>query len=81
MTTADEVRRELEPYRNSDFARMYWECGQGDLMYHLTDIGRRCTFDGLDDFDRVGDRLHAESWRAYAAPGRRPVSSRPRLLP
>ena len=69
MTTADEVRRELEPYRNSDFARMYWECGQGDLMYHLTEIGRRCTFDGLDDFDRVGDRLHAESWRAYAAQG------------
>ncbi len=69
MTTADEVRRELEPYRDTDFARMYWECGQGDLMYNLTNIGRRCTFDGLDDFDRVGDRLHAESWRAFAAQG------------
>ena len=48
---------------------MYWECGQGDLMYNLTNVGRRSTFDGLDDFDRVGDRLHAESWRAFAAQG------------
>ena len=73
MTTADEVRRELEPYRDTDFSRMYWECGQGDLMYNLTNIGRRCTFDGLDDFDRVGDRLHAESWRAFAAQGIDPL--------
>ncbi|MCY3911906.1 MAG: family 10 glycosylhydrolase [Chloroflexi bacterium] len=73
MTTADEVRRELEPYRDTDFSRMYWECGQGDLMYNLTNIGRRCTFDGLDDFDRVGDRLHAESWRSFAAQGIDPL--------
>ncbi len=72
LTTADGIRRELEPYRDTDFSRMYWECGQGDLMYNLTNVGRRCTFDGLDDFDRVGDRLHAESWRAFAAQGADP---------
>jgi len=69
LTTADQIRREIEPYRDTDFSRMYWECGIGDLMFHFTKVGRSPTFDGLADFDRVGDRMHAESWREFAAQG------------
>ena len=68
-TTAEEIRREIEPYRDSDFARIYWECGTGDEAYFLSEVGRVPTFENIGDFERPGDRLHAESWRAFRAQG------------
>ncbi len=65
LTDATGIQRELEPYRHTDFSRMYWEAGEGDMAYYLSKIARVCTFDEAEDFARVGDRLHAESWRAY----------------
>ena len=65
LTTAEEVRREVDQYRESDFSRIYWEAGGGDLMSYFTSIGRLHTLDGVDDFGRRGDRLHAESWRVF----------------
>ena len=62
-TTAEEIRREIEPYRNTDFARIYWEAGGGDGLNYFTRIGRTSAFDGLDDFDQPLYRLQAESWR------------------
>ena len=68
-TTADEIKREIEPYRDTDFSRMYWESGAGDLMRYFTKIGRTATADGVEMFPRVGDRLLAESWRSYHEQG------------
>ena len=65
LTDAEGIRREIEPYRHTDFARMYWEAGEGDISYYFSKIARWCTFDEAEDFARVGDRLHAESWRAF----------------
>ena len=67
-TTAEEIRRHLEPYRNSDIARLYWECGMGDVAYYLSKIARIPTYDGLTTFGPVQThnyRLGAESWRAF----------------
>lgn len=63
LRTTREIQREIEPYRNTDFSRLYWEVGRGDLMFAHTEIGREATFDGLSDFGRVFDRLHVESRR------------------
>ena len=63
LTGAADIQREIEPYRHTDFSRLYWECGAGDLMFYFTKIGRMPTHDGLDDFGRQSDRFNAESWR------------------
>ena len=63
--TEEAVRNEIEPYRHTDFSRLYWECGAGDTMFYLGQAGRLPTCDGVEDFDRQGDRLHAETWRSF----------------
>ena len=68
-TTAEEIRREIEPYRDSDFSRMYWESGSGDLLHYPTKIGRTPDVPEIAEFGRVGDRLVAESWRSYLEQG------------
>ena len=73
LTNSADVRREIEPYHESDFSRMYWEAGGGDLLAYSSAIGRRHTLDGLEDYGRRGDRMHAESWRVFPRGGRRPV--------
>ncbi len=72
-TSAAEIRREVEPYRHTDFSRLYWECGSGDLMNYFTKIGRIPSHDGLDDFPRQGDRFNAESWRILRDKGIDPL--------
>lgn len=71
--TEEVVRRELEPFRDSDFSRIYWEAGQGDLLYYHSRIGRMPTADGVTDFARVGDRLHVENWRKCRETGLEPI--------
>ena len=71
--TEEVIRRDLEPFRDSDFSRLYWEGGQGDLLYYHSRIGRMPTADGLTDFARVGDRLHVENWRACRESGLEPL--------
>ncbi len=69
LTSADDVRREIEQYHESDFSRMYWEAGGGDQLAYFSAIGRRHTLDGLEDYGRRGDRMHAESWRVFREEG------------
>lgn len=69
----EELRREVEPYRNTDFSRLYWEMGAGDILYHLGEKGRLPTCDRREDFERQGDRLHAESWRFFRDQGIDPL--------
>jgi hypothetical protein len=62
-TTEAEIRRELEPFRDTDFQRIYWEGGAGDWMFYPTKIGLMATEEWMDDPYRVGDRLAKESWQ------------------
>jgi hypothetical protein len=68
-TTVAEIHRELEPFRDTDFSRIYWEGGAGDRMYYPTKRGLRTTDDWVEDGYRVGDRLAAESWRELRKKG------------
>ncbi|MFN7922676.1 MAG: family 10 glycosylhydrolase [Bryobacteraceae bacterium] len=68
-TSADDIRRELEPFRETDFARIYWEGGMGDRMYLPTKKGVPATDHWIEDPYRVGDRLAAESWQALKQKG------------
>ena len=68
-TTKAEIRREIEPFRNTDFARIYWEAGGGDRMYYPTRIGLICTDHWIEDPFRVGDRLASESWQVLRKKG------------
>ncbi len=68
LTTPEHVRREIEPYRDTDFSRIYWEAGGGDQTSYFSQIGRMYTLD-LADFGRRGDRLHVESWREFQGQG------------
>jgi hypothetical protein len=47
--------------------------GAGDLLFHLGQQGRLPTCDGRDDFERQGDRLHAEAWRYFRDTGIDPL--------
>ncbi len=68
-TDPEGIQRHIEFFRNSDFSRLYWECGMGDLLYYLGKAGRLPTLEGLDDFAHQGDRLHRESWQALQRKG------------
>ena len=59
----DEVARELEPYRDTDFARMYWEGAMGDVIGFPGTTGRRGTFDNVGQFSFVVERLIIENER------------------
>ncbi len=64
-TSEAEIRRELEPFRDTDFARIYWEAGMGDRMFYPTRRGLTPVDDWTDDPYRTGDRLAEETWRAW----------------
>ena len=68
-TTAEEIRRHVEPYRDSDISRLYWESGMGDLLHYLSRIGRIPTYDGLEDYVTSTYRYGAESWRSFRDQG------------
>lgn len=73
VTTPEDIRREIEPYRHTDFSRLYWEAGMGDMTYYLSQIGRTLTCDGVEDFQYIGERLHAEAWRTLRKEGIDPL--------
>ena len=68
-TTAEVMRRELECFRGTDFSRIYWETGSGDILKYFSKLGRLGTYDDQGDFGRRGDRMHAESWRSLIRDG------------
>lgn len=44
-TTKEDIQREIEPFRNTDFFRLEWEAGMGDVTYYPSKIGRYFTLD------------------------------------
>jgi hypothetical protein len=67
--SANDIRRQLEPYRNTDFSRMYWEAGMGDLTYYPSKIGTLFTLAWKKDFDQECDRLMGETYAGFQARG------------
>ena len=67
--TVDAIREELESYRDSDFDRIHWEMGSGDLMNYPSRIGR--TLDQIEppDYGRKWDRYQHEGWNRLVAAG------------
>ena len=69
-TTAEAIRRQIEPYRDTDFSRIYWEVGSGDTLYYPSKVGRNWdTIDLPRDYGRMADRLRDEAWRIQRADG------------
>ena len=67
--TLDAIRQELESYRDSDFDRIHWELGSGDLMNYPSRIGR--TLDQIEppDYGRKWDRYLHEGWNRLITAG------------
>ncbi len=70
----------LDPLRNGDVARLYWETGMGDRVFYSSSIGRRPTEtrDHGDDPDnpfygRAYDGIESKTWRAYRKTGVEPL--------
>ena len=68
-TTAEELCRDIAPLEDSDFSRLYWEAGGGDMLQYSTKIGRMHTYEHVGDFSRPGERFVGESWRAFREQG------------
>ena len=70
--STEEILKYLEPLRNTDVARIYWEAGGGDRTLYFSAIGRDHA-SALEDspvfFPRVIDREWALTWQAYRQKG------------
>lgn len=64
-----EIHREIEPLRDSDFSRLYWEAGMGDRMYYPTQIGLMATDEWIEDPYRAGDLRAARTWQTWEKKG------------
>jgi hypothetical protein len=66
---ADAYRTQLEAYRGTDFARIYWEGAHGDVCHYPTSVGR--TWDEFADgtWPRAADRFVVEAWRQWREAG------------
>ena len=62
-TTAEEIRRHLEVYRDTDFSRIYWEASYGDKANYFSDIASVRPSVGWEHYDRPGIGEEERSWR------------------
>lgn len=67
--TADDVRRQIEPYRDTDFSRMYWEAGAGDVTNYPSKVGRQNTQAWMAEHYRLCDRLRSASVQDFQKEG------------
>ena len=68
-STEAEIKRELEPFRNTDFLRIYWEGGMGDLTMYPSQIGSMLTNEWMDMPYRVRDELVKETYQGFRNKG------------
>ena len=66
---ADAYRTQIEVYRATDVARIYWEGAHGDVCHYPTSVGR--TWDAVSggSWPRAGDGNVVETWRGWRAAG------------
>ena len=67
--TEHGIKSVLAPYRDTDFSRMYWEMGSGDLLSYNTDIGRKKHSVVVPDYARAWDRQRDEGARNLVEEG------------
>jgi len=72
FSSSADIRREIEPFRDTDFSRMYWEAGMGDVTYYPSKVGRLFTLDWMRDHYRLRDRLVGETYAEFQAKGQDP---------
>ena len=61
-TSREEIREEILPFRDADFAAMYWCSARADNCLYPTKVGTVMRTEHMD-FPRIGDRYVAESMR------------------
>ncbi len=66
---AEAYRTQLEAYRGTDFARIYWEGAHGDVCHYPTRVGRTWDAFAGGTWPRAGDRNVVETWRGWLAAG------------
>jgi hypothetical protein len=71
--TPEELCRQIEPFADSDFSRIYWEGAMGDLSYYFTTRNRTPEAPGREDFFNAFAREEATSWRRWRAMGVDPL--------
>ena len=69
FTAEADIRREIEPFRDTDFSRMYWEAGMGDVTYFPSKVGALTTFEWMKDHYRLRDRLVGQTYADFRAKG------------
>lgn len=67
--TPEEIRRELRPLVGTDYGRIYWEGGVGDLKFFPAKTGFIPTHDVIEDPCSVHDCLSMDAWRAMLRKG------------
>ncbi len=67
--TKADVQRQLEPYRDTDFSRIYWEAGAGDVTNFPSKVGRLNTFGWMNEHYRLCDRLASETMQGFQKQG------------
>jgi hypothetical protein len=74
-TTREEILEEVEPFRDTDFHKLLWGIGGGSSVLYLSDVGELADVDEVDDFQRIGDRHAAESFRTLKKKGVDPLKT------
>ena len=74
-TTREEILEEVEPFRGTDFHKLLWGIGGGSAALFLSEIGELSECGAVDDFQRIGDRHAAESFRALKRQGIDPLGT------
>ena len=71
-TTKEDILEMVEPYRNTDFKKLFWEVGNGHATL-VGDSSSKAFGEGIEDFPRIGDRFTAESFSILASKGIDPL--------
>ena len=67
--TPEEIRRELRPLVGTDYSRIYWEGGAGDVLFFPSRTGLSPEHDQVKDPFGVLGRTSMETWRAMRRTG------------
>ena len=70
----DMLEGDVEPFRNTDFKKLFWEVAYGDNVVFGDKLGR-LPWDNIEDFPSVEKRWAAESLKTAASEGIDPLKT------
>ena len=73
VATPEDIKRVIDPYRHSDFARLYWEAAYGDQMLYLGKSGWLATGEDVKEFYSSGEVMYSHTWRTFRDKGIDPL--------